>query len=95
MRGQAVTQTFSSEDSGYVRILGRGIDAVMSAVDWGKVLVHIKDETLTTASFPVQSGVRPQDSVVSLSSSTVDARDPLYQRVYGLLGQLFTTKVPS
>jgi hypothetical protein len=95
MRGQAAPQIFRMKDVGYVRFTGRGIDATMPAADWEQVLAQIRDESLTTSILPVETGLRPLDSEVRLSSSTVDARDPLYARVYGLLGQLFTTQVPT
>lgn len=95
MRGQAAVHTFRMEDRGYVHFLGRGIDVSIAAADWSKVLERVQDESLTTEIFPVSTGVRPVDARVNLSSSTVDARDPLYRRVYGLLTQLFTTQVPT
>jgi len=95
MRGQAASQIFRMKDVGYVRFTGRGIDVTITAADWEQVLAHIRDESLTTSIIPVETGLRPLDSVVRLSSSTVDASDPLYARVYGLLGQLFTTQVPT
>ena len=95
MRGQAAAQTFRSDDRGYIRFLGRGIDVSIVAADWRRILEHIVEESLTTDMFPVSPGVRPTDARVDLSSSTVDARDPLYKRVYGLLAQLFTLQVPT
>jgi hypothetical protein len=62
--------------------------------DWARILPFIKDETLTSRLVPVESAVRPLDTV-RFSSSTVDARDPLYLRVQGILGLLFTDKVPT
>jgi len=94
MRGQASAQIFRSNGVGYVRIMGRGLDAVIAAADWEKVLPLIRDETLTTQVFPVASAVQPFDSAVRLSSSTVDANDPLYTRVFGNLNLLFAARAP-
>lgn len=90
-----MVQTFRIQGRGYVHFSGRGIDVSIDAVDWSKVLERVQDESLTTCIFPVSAGGRPIDERVKLSSSTVDARDPLYGRVYGLLAQLFTLQVPT
>lgn len=95
VRGQAAAQVFRSGDVGFVRIAGRGFDVSMRASDWEKVLVQVKDEAFTTAVVPVETGLRPLDTPVRLSASTVEMRDPLYQRVRWLLGQLFTERVPT
>ena len=95
LRGQADTQIFRVQDGGYVRLMGRGVDSIVAQSDWEKILTVIATEALTTSFFPVESGTRVFDRAVQLSVSTVDARDPLYVRVYGLLQQLFKIKVPT
>lgn len=95
MRGQARTQTFFSGGTGYVRFTGRGFDTIIAGSDWAQILPLIRDETFTTQLFPVESAVRPVESTLRLSSSTVDTADPLYDRVLGNLGLVFTTKVPT
>jgi hypothetical protein len=95
MRRQASTQIFRSGGVGYVRIIGRGLNTIITALNWEKILPLIRDETFTTQFFPVESAVRAFDSAVRLSSSTVDANDHLYTRVLGNLSLLFTTKVPT
>lgn len=95
MRGQATTQTLTNGDVRYVQITGRGINALIVHDDWARILPLIRDDVFTTQEYPVESAVRPLDTVTRLSSSTVDARDPLYARVRGELGLLFTSKVPT
>ena len=95
LRGQASPQVFRLQGKGYVRLVGRGLDVTVPEGCWRHVLTHIRDEALTVAIHPVEAGPLPVDTTVRLSTSTVDANDPLYQRVIGLLEQLFTTKVPT
>jgi hypothetical protein len=75
-----------------VQISGRGVASLVPEVEWQKIMPSLRDESFSTQMFPVESAVRPLDSDLRLS---VDARDPLYARVYGVLGLLFTTKVPT
>jgi hypothetical protein len=94
LRKQATTQPVRVGDARYVQITGRGLNSVVPEADWEKILPLIKNGTFDTQFFPVESAVRSLDSVVRLTSSTID-RDPLYRRVYGTLALLFTTKVPT
>jgi hypothetical protein len=95
MRRQAVAQVIRTSGLSFVQINGRGINVTVPQRDWVKLLRLIQDESLTTQVVPVASAVRELDTVVVLSPSTVDARDPLYQRVHGVLSRLFTSKVPT
>lgn len=94
MRRQAAAQVIRVAGRPFVQINGRGINVCVPQSDWEQVLPLIQNESLTTQVVPVESAVRDIDSV-RLSSSTVDARDPLYLRVHGALGRLFTSKVPT
>lgn len=95
MRRQAAAQLIRVAGLPYVQINGRGTNVTVPRGDWEKVLPLLQEESLSTLALPAESAVRDVDSVVRLSSSTVDARDPLYSRVYGALSQLFTSKVPT
>jgi hypothetical protein len=95
VRRQAAAQLIRVAGLPYVQINGRGINVTVPQGDWEKVLPLIQDDSLSTQVLPVESAARDVDSVVRLSSSTVDARDPLYNRVYGALSQLFRNKVPT
>ncbi len=95
MRRQAAVSLDSRDGARFVRISGRGFDAVISKSDWARILQVIKAETLSPVFFPVESAARAFDSRVRLSPSTLDANDPLYTRVLGTLQGLFTLKVPT
>lgn len=95
MRRQAVAQLIRVAGLPYVSIHGRGINVTVPQSDWQKVLPLLQTDALSTQVVPVESAVRDVDPIVRLSSSTVDARDPLYTRVHGALTQIFTSKVPT
>ena len=95
IRRQATVSLDARDGGRFVRISGRGFDAVFTKSDWSRILEVIKAETFSPMFFPVEGAVRPFDSRVRLSPSTVDANDPLYTRVLGTLQGLFTLKVPT
>lgn len=95
IRRQATVSLDTRDGGRFVRISGRGFDAVFSKADWAQILEVIKAETFSPMFFPVEGAVRSLDSRVRLSSSTLEANDPLYTRVLGTLQGLFTLKVPT
>lgn len=95
IRGHAKACVVRVGGSWYVEINGTGQATLVPREDWKRILPLIEDGTLSTQVLPVESAVRSLDAVVRLSASTVDYRDPLYQRVYGTLIQLFKQRVPT
>jgi hypothetical protein len=94
VRRQAVAQVIRVSGVPYVQINGRGINATVPQTDWERLLPLIYDSTFSTQVVPAESAVRELDAV-RLSSSTVDARDPLYTRIYAALSRVFINKVPA
>lgn len=95
MRGQAAARITKVSGAPYVRIHGLGVEAVVSLGVWERVLGLMKTDRWLTQVVPVESAVRDVNSLIRLSSSTVENRDPLYQRIYGALRLLFPRKVPT
>ena len=92
VRGHAVVGVIQVDGARYVQIRGDAAACLVLKADWEKILPLLENETFNVQRFPVQAGGRSLDTVGRLSS---DARDPLYLRVYGALGQLFSTKVST
>jgi len=95
MRRQATVNLDNRKSARFVRISGLTFDVVISSFDWSRILEVIGQETFSTQFLPVESSVRAFDSRVRLSPSTLDTNDPLYNRVLGVLRELFSTAVPT
>jgi hypothetical protein len=95
IRRQAGVCLDNRKDSRFVRISGRGFDAVFTKSAWAEILQVVAAETFSPTFFPVEGGVRALDSRVRLSSSTSDVHDPLYLRVLGTLQHTFPNRVPT
>lgn len=77
-----------------MRIQGLGIHVVVFRDDWARIMPYIQDGTFSPTLFPVESGFKASDPKTRFSASTIDVEDPLYNRVLGVLQQLFTTVFP-
>lgn len=95
VRRQGSVRSIAYKGLRYVWLVGLGVDIAIPASDWAKILPLLKDGTFDPNMFPVETGIRPGPSMVRLSASTTDIKDPLYDRVLFYLQQLFPDKVPT
>jgi hypothetical protein len=91
LRGKAIASTVEVNNIPMVRLYGVGIQVHIRGEDWLKLAPYFVDGTLNplTVAFAVPNGDPPLDV------STIDLQDPdLYNRILGLLLNLFPTKFP-
>jgi hypothetical protein len=79
-----------------VEFMGEGLDVVVLAADWDKIMPYVQDNSFNPLIYPAS----PQDGRLhperELDLSVIDVGDrPLYTRVLGILDTLFPEPFPT
>jgi len=95
-RKQAKATRGKYQNVGYVRLVGSNVDEVLLSSEWDRILPYVEDGSFSPIMFPVSAGFRYLDPKVQFDGSTLDSRDwYFYQRILGVLQQLFTESYPT
>lgn len=97
MRGMAAVDKHIVQDTACIRLHNEaaGINILVRADDWSKVIPYLKDGSFDTNLYPIveQTVLNPN---TRFDPSVLEVQDPeLYNRVLVVLRKLFTVEFPS
>jgi hypothetical protein len=96
VRKQAKATRGKQRNVEYVHLAGSNTDEVILASEWALILPYIEDGTFSPIRYPVAPGFGYLDPLVHFDGSTLDRKDWFfYQRVLGVLQQLFPESYPT